>query len=99
MIDTKVELYKYKPITDGYGGSNLVPIMVRKLNGKFIPITSIKEVINSKNNFKTQAKFICETKVRVEEGYLINCDGVMYAITGIKDIYSKGSVLELVMNG
>ena len=23
MIDSKVEVYKYKPIVDGYGGSNL----------------------------------------------------------------------------
>ena len=99
MIDTKVELHKYKPIPDGYGGANLVPILVRKLNGKFIPRTSIKEVIDTKNNFKIQAKFICETKVRPEEGHLINCDGIMYGITGIKDIYSKGSVLELVVFG
>ena len=99
MIDTKVELYKYKPISDGYGGANLVPVPVRKLNGKFIPKTSIKEVVDAKNGFKIQAKFICETKVRPEEGHLINCDGTMYGITGIKDIYSKGSVLELVVNG
>ena len=99
MIDTKVELYKYKPITDGYGGSNLVPILVRKLNGKFIPRTLTKEVVGAKSGFKTQAKFICETKVRPEEGHLINCDGVMYAITNVKDVYSKGSVLELVVNG
>ena len=99
MIDTKVELHKYKPIPDGYGGANLVPILVRKLNGKFISITSTKEVVNAKNGFKMQAKFICETKVRPEEGHLINCDGIMYAITGIKDIHSRGSVLELVANG
>ena len=54
---------------------------------------------DAKNGFKIQAKFICETKVRPEEGHLINCDGIMYGITGIKDIYSKGSVLELVVNG
>ena len=99
MIDTRVELYKYKPVSDGYGGSNLIPIRVKKLTGKFIPVTSIKEVVDAKSGFKTQAKFICENKVRPEEGHLINCDGVMYAITGIKDIYSKGSVLELVVNG
>ena len=54
MIDTKVELYKYKPISDGYGGANLVPVPVRKLNGKFIPKTSIKEVVDAKNSFKIQ---------------------------------------------
>ena len=52
MIDTKVELHKYKPIPDGYGGANLVPVPVRKLNGKFIPRTSIKEVVDAKTALK-----------------------------------------------
>ena len=37
MIDSKVEVYKYKPIVDGYGGSNLVPVKSNELRGKFIP--------------------------------------------------------------
>ena len=56
MIDSKVEVYKYQPIVDGYGGSNLVPVKSNELRGKFIPkvmnedITGAKKALKSKLN-------------------------------------------------
>lgn len=99
MIDTKIELYKYKPISDGYGGSNLVPVPVKVLVGKFIPKASTKDVTDSKKSFKIEAKFISNKKVEPQDGHLVKCGDVMYAITKITDTPSNRCVLELVANG
>ena len=99
MIDSKVEVYKYKPIVDGYGGSNLVPVKSNELLGKFIPKVMNEDVTGAKKGFKIQAKLICDKRFNPADGQLIKYDGIMYSIVGIKDIHSKGSVLELVVNG
>ena len=51
MIDSKVEVYKYKPIVDGYGGSNLVPVKSNELRGKFIPKVMNEDVTGAKKGF------------------------------------------------
>ena len=99
MIDSKVEVYKYKPIVDGYGGTNLVPVKSTELRGKFVPKAMHQDVTGAKKGFKIQAKFICDKRFNPADGQLIKYDGLMYSIIGIKDIHSKGSVLELVVNG
>ena len=99
MIDSKVEVYKYKPIVDGYGGSNLVPVKSNELRGKFIPKVMNEDVTWAKKGFKIQAKLICDKRFNPADGQLIKYDGLMYSIVGIKDVYSKGSILELVVNG
>ena len=99
MIDSKVEVYKYKPIVDGYGGSNLVPVKSNELRGKKIPKVMNEDVKKKKKGFKIQAKLICDKRFNPADGQLIKYDGIMYSIVGIKDIHSKGSVLELVANG
>ena len=99
MIDSKVEVYKYKSIVDGYGGSNLVPVKSNELRGKFIPKVLNEDVTGAKKGFKIQAKFICDKRFNPADGQLIKYDGLMYSIIWIKDTHSKGSVLELVVNG
>ena len=99
MIDSKVEVYKYKPIVDGYRGSNLVPFKSNTLRGKLIPKLMNQDFTGAKKGFKIQAKLICYKRFNPADDQLIKYDGLMYSIIGIKDIHSKGSVLELVVNG
>lgn len=99
MIDTKVELHKYIHIADGYGGSKIVPVLVRKLNGKMIPVKYTETIDGAKKSFRAEAKFICDSRVDPLEGQLIKYGVREYSITSVSNIHNKGCVLGLVQIG
>lgn len=95
MQKTKVRLLQKTYVSDGYGGSEIVYNFIKEVSGYFVPNTDEITNKDSKVTISTTTKFVSDYPINVRN-VIVEYDGVYYEVEKVKNLYKKGSLMELI---
>lgn len=95
MQKTKVKLLQKTYVSDGYGGSEIVYNFIKEVSGYFVPNTDEITNKDSKVTISTTTKFVSDYPINVRN-VIVEYDGVYYEVEKVKNLYKKGSLMELI---
>lgn len=95
MQKTKVKLLQKTYVSDGYGGSEILYNFIKEVSGYFVPNTDEITNKDSKVTISTTTKFVSDYPINVRN-VIVEYDGVYYEVEKVKNLYKKGSLMELI---
>lgn len=97
MQKTKVKLLQKTYVSDGYGGSEVVYNFIKEVSGYFVPTTQEISSDNSKVTVSTTTKFVSDYPINVRN-VIVEYNNEYFEVEKIKNLYKKGSLMELKSN-